>query len=75
MPKTILQKKVMSVLVGMEKNLESLRNDFSNIMAYIKDTKLTDEEKKQLNESIAKIRSNDTSGFIPWKDAKAKQGL
>jgi len=38
-----------------------------------KGTKLTEEERKQLEESISKIKSGNTSDFVSWK--KAKKGL
>lgn len=34
------------------------------------DTKLTEEERKQLEESITKIKAGNTSDFVPWKKVK-----
>ena len=45
------------------------------IMEQIKNTKLTEEERKQLNESISKIKAGSTSDFVSWKKAKKRLGM
>ena len=44
-------------------------------MEFIEDTKLAEEERKQLNESISKIKAGSTSGFVSWKKAKKELGM
>ena len=48
---------------------------FDYIMEYIEDTKLTEEERKQLDGSISKIKAGSTSGFVSWKRAKKELGM
>ena len=64
------QKQVLGTLTQMRDSIETLKKNVSYLTEYIEDTKLTDEERKQLNESISKIKSGNTSGFMPWKKAK-----
>ena len=65
-----LQKEILGTLAEMKTSIETLRKDVNFLTEYIEDTKLTGEERKQLEESISKIRAGDTSDFISWKEAK-----
>ncbi|MCH8329224.1 MAG: hypothetical protein IIB81_02425, partial [Nanoarchaeota archaeon] len=49
------QKQVLGTLTEMKRTIETLRKDFDYLTGYIEDTKLTQEERKQLDASIAKI--------------------
>ena len=56
------------------KELRSLRGEVDYIKEFLEDTHLTSAEKKFVDSRIKKIKSGDTSDFIPWKDAKKKLG-
>ena len=47
------QKQVLGTLIEMKRSIETLREDMRYLKGYIEDTKLTQEERKQLDESIA----------------------
>ena len=59
----------------MKNCIETLKKDVGYITEYIEDTKLTEEERKQLDESISKIKAGNTSDFISWKTAKKELGM
>ena len=46
------QKQILGTLAEMKNSIETLRKDVSYLTEYIEDTKLTEEERKQLDESI-----------------------
>ena len=69
------QKQILCTLVEMKNNIEVLKKDISYLTEYIEDTKLTDEERKQLDESISKVKSGNTSDFVSWKAAKKEIGM
>ncbi len=64
------QKQVLCTLTEMKNNIDTLRKDFNYLAEYIEDTKLTPEERAQLEKSMAKIKAGDTSDFVSWKEAK-----
>ena len=69
------QKQVLGTLEEMKSSIETLRKDVNYLTDYIEDTKLTEEERKQLDESISKIKSGNTSDFVSWKTAKKELGM
>ena len=69
------QKQVLGTLEEMKISIETLRKDVNYLTGYIEDTKLTDEERRQLDESISKVKSGNTSDFVPWKSAKKELGM
>ena len=69
------QKQVLGTLEEMKSSIETLRKDVNYLTEYIEDTKLTDKERRQLDESISKIKSGDTSDFVSWKTAKKELGI
>ena len=69
------QKQILGTLSEMKNSIETLRKDVNYITEYIEDTKLTEEERKQLEESISKIKSGNTSDFVSWKTAKKELGM
>jgi len=69
------QKQVLGTLEEMKSSIETLRKDVNYLTEYIEDTKLTEEERKQLDESISKVRSGNTSDFVSWKTAKKELGM
>ena len=69
------QKQVLSTLTEMKSSVETLKKDMDYLKDHIKDTKLSEEERKLLNNSISKVISGDTSDFIPWKNAKKQLGI
>ena len=75
MAKVDFQKQILGTLSEMKNNIETLRKDVNYITEYIEDTKLTEEERKQLDESISKIKAGDTSDFVSWKTAKKELGM
>ena len=68
MSEIAFEKQILSKLASVEKKVD-------HIMEYIEDTKLTEEERKQLNESISKIKAGNTSDFVSWKTAKKELGM
>ena len=68
MSETAFEKQILSKLASVEKKVD-------HIMEYIEDTKLTEEERKQLNESISKIKAGSASDFVSWKKAKKELGM
>ena len=69
------QKQILGTLAEMKNSIETLKKDINYITEYIEDTKLTEEERKQLDESISKIKSGNTSDFVSWKTAKKEIGM
>jgi len=69
------QKQVLETLTEMKRSIETLREDVDYLAGYIEDTKLIQEERKQLDESIAKVSAGDTSDFVSWKEAKKEFGI
>ncbi|MEK6984029.1 MAG: hypothetical protein AABX33_05625 [Nanoarchaeota archaeon] len=69
------QKQILGTLTEMKNSIETLRKDVNYLTEYIEDTKLIEEERKQLGESILKIKSGDTSDFVSWKTAKKELGM
>ena len=69
------QKQILGTLSEMKNSIETLRKDVNYITEYIEDTKLTEEERKQLDESLSKVRSGNTSDFVSWKTAKKELGM
>ncbi|GEM_PF-1852185 len=70
-----LQKQILGTLEEMKDSIESLKKDASNLTEYIEDTKLTEEERRQLDESISKIKTGNASDFVSWKKAKNELGM
>ncbi|MBI1936087.1 hypothetical protein HYS31_06620 [Candidatus Woesearchaeota archaeon] len=69
------QKQILGTLSEMKDSIETLRKDITYLTEYIEDTKLSEEERKQLDESISKIKSGNTSDFVSWKTAKKEIGM
>ena len=69
------QKQILGTLAEMKNSIETLRKDVSYLTEYIEDTKLTEEERKQLDESLSKVRAGNTSDFVSWKTAKKELGM
>jgi len=69
------QKQILGTLSEMKSSIETLKKDINYLTEYIEDTKLTEEERKQLEESISKIKSGNTSDFVSWKTAKKELGM
>ena len=69
------QKQILGTLAEMKNSIETLKKDVSYLTEYIEDTKLTEEERKQLDESISKVRAGNTSDFVSWKTAKKELGM
>jgi len=69
------QKQVLGTLEEMKNSIETLRKDVNYLTEYIEDTKLTEEERKQLDESISKVKAGNTSDFVSWKIAKKELGM
>ena len=69
------QKQILGTLSEMKDSIENLKKDINYITEYIEDTKLTEEERKQLDESISKIKTGNTSDFVSWKTAKKGIGM
>jgi len=69
------QKQILGTLSEMKNSIETLKKDINYITEYIEDTKLTEEERKQLDEGISKIKVGNTSDFVSWKTAKKELGM
>lgn len=63
MSETAFQKQILKRLENMEKTM-------NYVVTYIEDSKLTEEERRQLGVSLSKVKVRDTSDFISWKEAK-----
>ena len=75
MAETDFQKQVLNTLTEMKGSIETLQKDITYLTEFIEDTKLTEKEKRELEDSISKIKSGNTSDFIPWKAAKKELGI
>ena len=64
------QKEILETLTGLKKDMNHLKKDVHHIMEYLEDSRLTEEEKKLLDKSIAKVRAGDQSDFISHEDLK-----
>ena len=69
------QKQILGTLTEMKNSIETLKKDIGYLTEYIEDTKLTEQERKQLDKSISKIKAGSTSNFVPWKTAKKELGM
>ncbi len=69
------QKQILGTLSEMKNSIETLRKNISYLREYIEDTKLSEEERKQLDESMSKIKSGNTSDFVSWKTVKKELGM
>ena len=68
MSETAFEKQIMNKLDRVERAM-------NEILEHISDAKLTDEERKELNASLSKIKSGDNSDFASWKAAKKELGM
>jgi len=75
MAEAAVEKEILTELRTIQDSITSLKEEFAYIRDYIEDSKLTEEEREQLNESLAKIRAGDTSDFVSWEKAKTELGL
>ena len=69
------QKQILGTLAEMKNSIETLKKDIGYLTEYIEDTKLTEEERKQLDESISKVKAGSSSDFVSWKTAKKELGI
>ena len=69
------QKQILGTLSEMKNSIETLKKDIGYITEYIEDTKLSEEERKRLDESISKVRAGNSSDFVSWKTAKKELGM
>ena len=69
------QKQILGTLAEMNRSIETLKKDINHLTEYIEDTKLKGEERKQLDDSISKMKAGNTSDFISWKTAKKELGI
>ena len=70
-----VQKEMLDTLTGLKQDVSHLKQDMHYIMEYLEDTRLTAEEKKLLDESIAKVKAGDESDFVSHEDLKEELGL
>ena len=75
MAESEFQKRILGTLVEMKDSIEVLKKDINYLTEYIADTKLTKEERKELDASILKIKAGNTSDFVSWKIAKKELGI
>lgn len=52
MNETAFQEQIIGKLETMEKNITSIKSEVDHIMEYIEDSKLTEEEKKLLDDAL-----------------------
>ena len=69
------QKQILGTLVDMKNSIETMKKDINYLTEYLEDTKLTEEERKQLDESISRVKVGNTSDFVSWKTAKKEIGM
>jgi len=70
-----VQKEMLDTLTGLKRDISHLKQDMHYIIGYLEDTRLTTEEKRLLDKSIAKVKSGDESNFISHEELKKRLGL
>lgn len=69
------QKEVLKTLSGLRRDVDDLKQDIHRIMKVLEDTLLTNEEKKLVSESIAKIETGNTKDFVSHESLKKELGF
>ena len=75
MTQATAQEEIMGTLTGIKQEVDHLKQDLHYIIEFIEDTRLSAEEKKLLDESIAKVKGGEKSGFISHENLKKELGL
>lgn len=75
MSQASVQEEILETLTGLKQEVNHLKVDMHNLIEYLEDTRLTEEEKELLDQSIAKIKAGDESGFVSHQDIKRKLGI
>ncbi len=70
-----VQREILDTLTGLKQEVNHLKVDMHQLIEYLEDTRLTEEEKELLYQSIAKIKAGDESDFVSHEDLKRKLGL
>ena len=70
-----IQKEILNTLTGIKGEMNNLKVDVHQIKEFLEDTKVTEEERKLLDESIAKAKVNDATGSISHEDLKKELNL
>ena len=70
-----IQKEILSTLTGIKDEMDNLKVDVHQIKEFLEDTKLTEEERKLLDESVAKVKAGNTSDFVSHEDLKKELNL
>jgi len=70
-----IQKEMLDTLTGLKQEVGHLKQDIHYILEYLEDTRLTAEEKKLLDKSIANVKMGNKSSFISQEDLKKKLGF
>jgi hypothetical protein len=72
---TDIQREVLNTLTGLKEEMGNMKEDLHYIKEYLEDSRLSAEEKKILDESIAKIKRGDKSGFVSHEQLKKELGI
>lgn len=69
------ENKVMDALEGIRKDIGSLMKEVHEMKEFLEDTHLTEEERKDVDDVLSKIKSEDRSDFLSSKEVKKKLGI
>ena len=75
MGETTVQQGILETLTGLKEDVSHLKQDMHAIMELLEDTRLTEEEKELIDQSLVKIKTKDTSDFVSHENLKKKLGL
>lgn len=75
MSEVAIQKEILDTLTGLKDDMDDLKKDMHEIKEHLEDTHLTEEERRQLEKSMAKIRAGDESEFTSLEEVKDELGI
>jgi len=75
MTQITIQKEILNTLTGLKSEVDHIKKDMHQIIEFFEDTRLTEEERKLIDKSVAKIRSGNESSFISHNNLKKELGL
>jgi len=75
MTQITIQKEILNTLTGIKSEVDHIKKDMHQIIEFFEDTRLTEEERRLIDKSVAKIRSGNESSFISHNNLKKELGL
>ena len=70
-----IQKEILGTLTGLKAEVTHLKKDMHHLIEFIEDSRLTEEERALLDESIARARLGSKSGFTSHQSLKKELGF